>query len=158
MTLDQRDVFHTSKQPVEITSFPINSYVLVDYIDRPPTSLHTIHEGPFRVVCSEGGRYTLMNLITGDTKECHISRLRPFYYDDEETPRQTAMRDSQQWDVDFIITHAGEKSRRKELKFKVKWLNHDEQFATWEPYSSLRHNSKLHEYCKAHKMKSLIPK
>jgi len=157
-TLDQRDVFHTSKQPVEITSFPINSYVLVDYIDRPPTSLHTIHEGPFRVVCSEGGRYTLMNLITGDTKECHISRLRPFYYDDEETPRQTAMRDSQQWDVDFIITHAGEKSRRKELKFKVKWLNHDEQFATWEPYSSLRHNSKLHEYCKAHKMKSLIPK
>jgi len=25
-------------------------------------------------------------------------------------------------DVDFTITHAGEKSRRKELKFKGKWL------------------------------------
>jgi len=54
----------------------------------------------------------------------------------------------------FIITHAGEKSRRKELKFKVKWLNHDETLATWEPYSSLRHNSKLYKYRKAHKMKS----
>jgi len=40
--LDQRDVFHASKQPVEMTSFPTNSYVLVDYVDRPPTSLNTM--------------------------------------------------------------------------------------------------------------------
>jgi len=157
-TLDNRDALYISKQSDEITSYPINSYVLVHYIDRPPTTLHTIREGPFRVVSSTEGRYTLMNLITGETKECHISRLRPFYYDDIEITRQTAMRDSQQWDVDYIITHAGDKSCRKELKFKVKWLDHDETFATWEPYSNLRHNSKLHEYCRIHKMKSLIPK
>jgi len=74
--------------------------------------LNTIHKGPFRVVSSEGGRYTLMKLITGDTKECHISSLRPFYFDNEEILRQTAMRDSQQWNVDFT------NSRRKESKFK----------------------------------------
>ena len=118
-TLDNRDALYISKQSDEITSYPINSYVLVDYIDRPPTTLHTIREGPFRVVSSTEGRYTLMNLITGETKECHISRLRPFYYDDIEITRQTAMRDSQEWDVDYIITHAGDKSCRKELKFKV---------------------------------------
>jgi len=156
--LDERDEHHTSQAPAHVTSFPVNSYVLIDYIDKPPTTLHTHLEGPFRVVGSDGGKYTLMNLVTGDTKECHISRLRKFYYDHEDVPRQTAMRDSQQWDVDYIITHAGDSSHRKELKFKVKWLGYDESFATWEPYSNLRHNTKLHDYCRTHKLKTLIPK
>ena len=51
------------------------SYVLVDYIDRPPITLHTIRERPFRVVSSTEGRYTLNNMITGETKECRLLRF-----------------------------------------------------------------------------------
>ena len=87
-----------------------------------------------------------------------MSRLRPFYYDNEDVPRQTAMRDSQQWDVDFIVAHAGDSNHRKALLFKVRWLGHDESCDTWEPYTNLRHNVKLHDYLRCHKMKKLIPR
>ena len=157
-TLEARDDFHMSKHHGNPTTYPVNSYVLVDYINQPPTTLHTNLEGPFRVVSSANGQYTLQNLVTEELNEYHVSRLRPFYYDDEDTPRQTANRDSQQWDVDSIIDHAGDQNHRKELLFRVRWLGHDEACDTWEPYSNLRHNIKLHDYLKANKMKKLIPK
>jgi len=157
-TLEARDDFHMSKQHGNPTTFRENSYVLVDYIDKPPSTLHTNLEGPFRVVSSVNGKYTLQNLVTEELNEYHVSRLRPFYYDDEDSPRQTANRDSQQWDVDSIINHAGDQNHRKELLFRVRWLGHDESCDTWEPYSNLRHNIKLHDYLKANKMKKLIPK
>jgi transposase InsO family protein len=157
-TLESRDDFHLSRQHGNPTTFEINSYVLVDYIEQPPTTLHTNLEGPFRVVSSVDGKYTLQNLVTEELNEYHVSRLRPFYYDDEDVPRHTANRDTQQWDVDSIINHVGDQNHRKELIFRVRWLGHDESCDTWEPYSNLRHNIKLHDYLRANKMKKLIPK
>ena len=49
------------------------------------------------------GKVTLQNLVTGNTDEYHISRLRPFYSENENTLKQTANRDNQEWDVDFIV-------------------------------------------------------
>ena len=158
MTQERRDDQHMSTPPESPTSFPINSYVLVTYTTQPPTTLHAPNEGPLRVVSSvTHGKIMLQNLVTGHTDEYHVSRLRPFYYDDEDVPRQTANRDSQQWDVDHIVDHSGDKSSRKTLKFRVRWAGFDASFDTWQPYADLRHNTKLHEYLRIHKMKSLIP-
>ena len=158
-TLEKRDEDHmATKQHIQPTVFPINSYVLVDYVDQPPTTLHAPLEGPLRVISSNNGQYILQNLVTDKLVEYHVSRLRPFYYDDENLPQLTANKDAQQWDVDFIVDHAGDSSHRKELFFRVRWLGHDELSDTWEPYSNLRHNTKLHDYLRANKLKKLIPK
>ena len=60
--------------------------------------------------------------------------------------------------MDSIIEHAGDPNHRKDLLFRVRWLGHDETSDTWEKYSNLRHNIKLHEYLRANKLKKLIPK
>ena len=156
--LNGRDERHMSQSHTEPTSFPVNSYVLVSYDKQPPTTLHTPQMGPLRVVSNIDGKYTLQNLVTLELGEYHVSRLRPFYYKGEDVPRQTANRDTQQWDVDSIIDHAGNLNRRKELKFRVRWLGYDETFDTWEPYSHLRHNAKLHDYLRTNKLKRLIPR
>ena len=156
--LNGRDERHMSQSHTEPTSFPVNSYVLVSYDKQPPTTLHTPQMGPLRVVSNIDGKYTLQNLVTLELGEYHVSRLRPFYYEGEDVPRQTANRDTQQWDVDSIIDHAGDLNRRKELKFRVRWLGYDETFDTWEPYSHLRHNAKLHDYLRTNKLKRLIPR
>ena len=158
-TLDNRDEAHmASKEHLTPTEFPVNSFVLVDYLDQPPTTLHAPLEGPLRVVSSNGGKYVLQNIVTDDLGEYHVSRLRPFFYDHDDVPRHTANRDTQQWDVDAIIDHAGDPNHRKELFFRVRWLGHDESSDTWEPFTNLRHNIKWHDYLRAHKLKRLIPK
>eukprot|EP01039_Chlorochromonas_danica_P015483 gene15483-18195_t len=65
VTQENRDDEHISTPQEPPTSFPINSYVLVTYIDRPPTTLHAPNEGPMRVVSSvRQGKITLQNLVT----------------------------------------------------------------------------------------------
>jgi len=93
----------------------------------------------------------LQNLVTGNTDKSHISRLSPFYYENEDTPKQSANRDNQEWDVDFIADHAGDKSTRKSLQFRVRWVGYGVNNDTWQPYVDLRHNSKLHEYLRRKK-------
>ena len=47
----------------------------------------------------------LQNLVTCNTDEYDISRLHPYYYENENTPKQTANRDNHEWDVNFIEKH-----------------------------------------------------
>jgi len=54
----------------EITSFPVNSFVLANYPDgplghRPPTKLHTQLQGPFRVVLMRVSSSTFFSLKEG---------------------------------------------------------------------------------------------
>jgi len=94
-TLGNRDETHTAKKQYSpSTMFPINSYVLVDYIDQPRTTLHTPLESPLTEISSNNGQYTLLNIVTEKLSEYHVSRLRPFYYDNEDLPRLTANRET----------------------------------------------------------------
>ena len=81
-----------------ITEFPVNSFVLVEYPDTrmgrmPPTKLHPIKKGPFRVVKFVGAKYDLINLNNNQTeKGIHVTRLLPFDYDELRTiPSMKAM-------------------------------------------------------------------
>ena len=64
-----------TKQHTKPTAFPTNSYVLVDYIDQPLTTLHAPLEGPLRVISSNNGQYIVQNLVTDKLIEYHVSRL-----------------------------------------------------------------------------------
>ena len=54
------------------TVFPIGTYVLCRYTDRPPTRLHTTWHGRYRVISYKGSEYVLANLVTHKEQSMHI--------------------------------------------------------------------------------------
>ncbi len=141
-----------------VTEFPVNSYVLVEYHNRPPSKLNTPLKGPLRVVSHIGADYTLENLVDNRVSHVHASKLRPFEFDPRFVdPRQVANKEQEAYDVESILSHTGDRKDRKTLKFRVKWVGYDLDNTTYEPWKNLMHTSALHRYLIANKLKGLVP-
>ena len=146
------------------TEFPIGSYVLKDYPStglkrrgHPRGKLFPPKYGPMRVINKVGTKYSVQDLVTGKVEEVPIHRLSTFLIDeDKDDPRETALRDNNEFVVEKILAHTGNKKRSKELKFEVKWLGYEE--STWESWKSVRLVDKLHDYLRANGMTKLVPK
>jgi len=96
-------------------------------------------------------------MVGGKLIDTHVHQLRPFNYDPERTkPLDIARQNAQEFLIKDILAHRGDRNRRSTMEFKVKWEDFGET-ESWEPYKGLRHSEKLHEYLRAHKLKSLIP-
>ena len=65
------------------TVFPIGTYILCRYTDRPPTRLHTTWHGPYRVTSYKGYKYVLANLVTHKERNVHLKNPKKFNYDSE---------------------------------------------------------------------------
>ena len=157
----KHDEYHMSKYESGFTEFPINSYVLLAQPDgeRPSNKLKTNLQGPFRIVNINGAKYTIQNLLTSKNMDVHISRLKPFIFDHERTdPKEVAMHDQEEFLIEAITAHRGDRTRRKTMEFKVRWAGYDSSHDTWEPYSNLRDTDQLLDYLKANNLKALINK
>ena len=153
------DKTHLATQSAEITSFPIDSYVLASYVVQPPTRLHTKWSGPFKVLGNQNSEYRLFDLVTKKEKLVHVTRLKEFIFNPHITdPKDIARRDYLEYFVESIVDHRGSTSRKSELHFYVKWLNYSEEHNTWEPWANLRLVDKLHDYLRANNMDRLIPR
>ena len=148
----------------KIDHFPIGSYVLVDYNPTalrergPPHKLMPFKKGPLRVVNAVGSRYTLLDLITNKHVDAHIRQLSPFKYDSfTMDPTRVAARDNEEYVVQEILEHKGNKKYKTSLEFKVRWTGYGPEHDTWEPWRNVRLVDKLHAYLYKHGMKSLIP-
>ena len=98
----------------EETIFPPNTYVLVQYENRPPSKLHTNWKGPMRVVNNIGSKYTVHNMITDELEDHHVSKLKAFQFDPEITdPQLVANKDQQLFDVDSILEMRGDPRKVK---------------------------------------------
>jgi hypothetical protein len=155
----------TKAAKTPIVEFAIGDFVLIDYPDsglgkRPPNKLMTPLKGPMQVIGHKGSTYTLRNLVSMKTEDVFIGRLRPFHYDQARTaPRNTALQETGLYDVEEILDHRGNpKGSKIQLFFKVKWLGYDHTEDSWEPWSSLHKNAKLHLYLTAHNLTYLVPK
>ena len=101
----------------------------------------------------------LEDLVSGKRTTTHIHNLRPFNYDPAYTsPLTVAQHNEQEFTVESIIAHRGSRNRRSSLQFKVRWAGFGETCDSWEPYKSLMHVDKLHDYLRNNTMKTLIPK
>ena len=157
------DHFHIARRGTgDVTEFPINSYVLVNYENeqnRPPTKLHTHLRGPLQVVNFVGPIYTLRNLVTNKLEDFHVKLLRAFHYDIAEVdPANIAMHDNDYFVIEHVQAHRfnGPKSKKSSLEFQIKWDNQLEP--TWHQWSNdLGNNSKIHAYLKENQMKRFIP-
>ena len=64
----------------------------------------------------------MQDLLTGKTFDTHIANLSPFNFDPHRTdPADVAMHDKEEFEIDSIIAHRGDRTRRKTLQFLVRW-------------------------------------
>jgi transposase InsO family protein len=156
-TQAQYDSHHMSVFDPEFTEFPINSYVLMEHPAGPPHKLKMQKRGPFQVINSTGTKYTVQDLVTGKMSDTHISNLSPFLYDPNHVdPLDIAMKDQEEFFIDSIVSHRGNKSRRKTMEFLVHWRGYGHDSDSWEPYSSLRDTDQLILYLRNNRLRSLI--
>lgn len=148
-----------------ISEYTPNSYVLIAYPDsgmgrKPPTKLHTPWRGPRRVIRSEGARITVQNLLNGNTETVHISSVKPFIFDSTKTdPKMVATRDDQETFVESVLWHVGDFNKKKELRFKVKYMNtavtdRDDDLVPWRELSRVK---ALHQYLREQGLQKYIP-
>ena len=111
------------------TLFPVGSYVLCRYTDRPPTRVHTKWHGPYCIVSFKGSEYVLANLVNHKKRSARVKVLKIFNYDPEvDVPADTALRGY----MEFVV------KKPTTMSFHVKRLNYDDSHNTWEPWKSLR--------------------
>jgi len=122
-----KDDKHLSTTNPNLTSYNIDDYVLVEYPPTnlkagPPSKLLTNLRGPMKVLSKNGSHYTLRDLVTHKNEIVHIKRLHPFYYEPQyEDPKQIAYKDQQEFEIESIEEHTGNKYEPNTMKFKVKW-------------------------------------
>ena len=66
-------------------------------------------------------------------------------------------RNEQEFVVESITGHRGNKQMHSTMEFKARWAGFGESSESWEPYKALLHVDKLHDYLRANTMKTLIP-
>jgi len=163
-SVDEENI--SKRQKSEPTLFPDGSLVLSKYHKTgfkkgPPHKLLTPLKGPFQVVDHNKNTYELRDLGTQKTVKHHVTDLRPFQYDPDNTnPYEVANSDSQLHAIERIVSHTGDRKHKSRMTFRVKWLGyegHPDEF-TNEPWANVRTTFALHEYLRLHNMESLIPK
>ena len=153
------------KQGVELTSFPINSFVLLDYpptgigIKKPSKFIPT-RQGPFkvmeRIATRKGMSYKILNLVDESTQVVAINRLSPFKFDKNEIdPTKIALIDNRQFVIERILEHHGDVKNKESLDFLVKYEGLDDSYNNWQPYKELKTNPILHKYLEDNKLEKL---
>jgi len=158
-----KDENHIAQFDAKRSEFLPDSYVLVDYPlssmkKGPPNKLMSKYKGPLKVVSNIGNTYTVENLLTHKLETYHITQLRKFNYEPERTdPKDIAIKSQQESIVESILEHSGNRTEKREMEFKVRWLGEPKENDLWLPWKSLKDNPALHKYLSENKLKSLIP-
>ena len=163
---ERKDLRHMKVAPANVTTYEIGSYVLMDptihnAFGKPSGKFTPRLLGPYLVVNRINDKYSCRNLVDDAVKDFHVTQLRPYQQHDENfmDPRDVALRDRGDYEIDKIVEHQGDITKLKTLKFRVKWYGFTEDdFDTWESWSNLRETVQLHRYLIANNMKQLIPK
>ena len=156
-----------SRNPDVVTSFPVDSFVLLEYPsalggdNRPPSKLHMHWRGPYRILkVNPGGvQYVLQDLVTLKESVHHVKQLKSFQWDSEfVNPTDVARANQNEFLIDAIKAHRGNWTKVSSLQFLVSWSGYDESFDQWLPWKELRLTEQLHAYLREHGKERLIPR
>lgn len=165
----QRLMQHRDQQEARnvepITTFPVNSYVLVANDTSSNMSGKRKHKllptftGPFQVLDIKDSAYTLLNLVNKRTIVRPMHLLKQFEYDATRTnPFDIALKDyADDYEVEQIINHRGQWKRHSRMEFRVRWKNYPPEQDTYVPWRNLLHNEFLHQYLRQQNKAGLIP-
>jgi hypothetical protein len=163
---EAKDAQHIADNSGRVDEFAPGTYVLTRYpqvstfkVRGPPTKFHTLWKGPLRVVSSKGARYTLINLVTNETEDTHVTNLKEFLFDaDKVDPKAVAYKDDREFIIEKVVAHEGNPKVVSTLMFKVRWAGYDEKADVWVPWKEVRLTSQLHEYLRQNRLARLIPR
>ena len=143
----------------EVTTFPINSYVLAEYETRKPSKYQTNLHGPYRVISAKGSIYTLENLITHALTDFHVKLLREFRHDAKyDDPIEVARHDKEYDEIRQILSHrfTSKRQTRSNLEFQLIWSKNPEP--VWQAWNAtLGANETVHAYLRDNRMRRMIP-
>jgi transposase InsO family protein len=155
----QNDSHHMSEFDPQFTEYPINSYVLVDPPEGNRAKLAMKKKGPYQVVGIKKSIYKLRDLLSGREFSLHISNLAPFNFDSTRTdPKVVAMQDAHEYEIERILSHRGDRYKRKDMTFLVRWKGFSQEHDTWEPYQGLKDTVQLLSYIEQKGWKNLLPR
>ena len=107
----------TTKELHEHTVYVPDTHVLVHYrTGSPPTRLHTYWRGPTKLIEGRDSRYKLLDLITLNEKEFHVSDMKISVFD-AALSAPVARRDNMKYFIDTILQHRG--NLKKRLNFWI---------------------------------------
>jgi hypothetical protein len=161
--LKNHDQIH-KKDQTKATVFAVGSYVLVKYPSKDgklytPTKQSSRWQGPYVVKEQKGNTYVLENLVSQMRTEVNVKQLKQYIVREGINLVDVASRDKDEYLVEEVIEMRGEADpkRLRQIEFLVKWMGYDQSFNTWEPYTGLRNNVKLHEFLRKENKSFLIP-
>ena len=132
--------------------YQIGQLVTVRYPNQPPTKTRPPVMGPFRIISRTGDRYIVMDLLTLKEHEYHYRRLRIFHFSEyhNTTPRDIALTNSLEFDVEDIIDHRGDIRRRSSLEFKVRFTGYDDSYDDWISTNQVCRHPRMPHYLERH--------
>jgi hypothetical protein len=129
----EHDTHHLSEFDPNFSEYPVNSYVLVDPPEGKRPKLSMRKKGPYLVVGINKAIYKLRDQLTGKEFSLHISNLAPFRYDSTRTnPKDVAMHDALEFEIEQILSHRGSRYKRKEMELLVRWKGFSQEHDSWE--------------------------
>ena len=159
--LKAKDDFHmASKSTTKKSEFIINSYVLVEHRHNslrrgPKSKLLPFLKGPMRIINAVDNTHTLQDLVTMKNRDYHITKLRPFIFDEStQNPLDYAIRDDQDcYIVEKITALQGSPTGpKKNIKLKVHWVGVKDP--SWEKWGRMRNSIALQIFLQNHKKQS----
>ena len=104
--------------------------------------------------------YDIKDLQSDKLSRVHVKRLRAFVFDETRVdPATVVAADRSEFLVDFVLDHEPKAypwRHRRELEFKIRWVGYGLEHDSWEPWSELRANDRVHVYMRAHGMGNII--
>ena len=131
---DELVLERTSKTPIETQNvFHPGDFVLFERNkDVPrPNKLSPDFMGPFEVVSQSKNDVQCRNLVYGNIRPFHVTRIKPFIGSREEA-YELAKKDTDQFEVDSIQAYRGDPDTRTTMEFLIRFMDGDQ---TWLPYS-----------------------
>jgi hypothetical protein len=116
--------------------FRIGQLVTVKYpppYPQPTPKTDPTVMGPFQIIAREADKYTVLDLVSDKEHIYHFTRLRLFNFADyhQLTPREIALSNSLEFDVEAILEHRGDPNFRRTLQFLVKFTGYDDTYNEW---------------------------
>ena len=109
---------------------------------------------------SDGADHEIKDLQSDKLSRVHIKRLRAFIFDERRIdPATVVAADRSEVLVDYVLDHEPKAypwRQRRELRFKIRWVGYGLLYDTWEPWSELRANDRVHAYMRANGMGNII--
>ena len=157
--LRKRDAAHMLKPIGKEPVHKEGEYVLAEHRHNslragPKSKMLPYLKGPLLVIKKlPEGMYALRDLITMRASNYHVSKIRPYLYDERTLlPAQVAATDSfDEFVIEKVVEMRGNPRKAKDqIAFKVRWAGYSEADDTWVSWKDGRDNTAIQLYLHNH--------